>query len=133
MLETFFMNLFHGGRLATMPPKLVNEEGDLFVYRPLAFVSEADCGAFSAAMEFPIIPCDLCGSQEGLQRVQVEKILDEWEARSPGRRGIMARALMHVRPSHLADPALFDFLGLALGGADGEKFKENQQHLGLAD
>ena len=133
MLETFFMNLFHGGRLATMPPKLVNEEGDLFVYRPLAFVSEADCGAFSAAMAFPIIPCDLCGTQEGLQRVQVKKILDEWEARSPGRRGIMARALMHVRPSHLADPALFDFMGLALGGADGEKFKENQQHLGLAD
>jgi tRNA 2-thiocytidine biosynthesis protein TtcA len=133
MLETFFMNLFHGGRLATMPPKLVNEEGDLFVYRPLAFVSEADCGAFSAAMEFPIIPCDLCGSQEGLQRVQVKKILDEWEARSPGRRGIMARALMHVRPSHLADPALFDFIGLALGGADGEKFKENQPHLGQAD
>ncbi len=133
MLETFFMNLFHGGRLATMPPKLVNEEGDLFVYRPLAFVSEADCGAFSAAMEFPIIPCDLCGSQEGLQRVQVKKILDEWESRSPGRRGIMARALMHVRPSHLADPALFDFMGLALGGADGEKFKENQQHLGQED
>lgn len=133
MLETFFMNLFHGGRLATMPPKLVNEEGDLFVYRPLAFVSEADCAAFSAAMEFPIIPCDLCGSQEGLQRVQVKKILDEWESRSPGRRGIMARALMHVRPSHLADPALFDFMGLALGGADGKKFKENQQHLGQAD
>lgn len=133
MLETFFMNLFHGGRLATMPPKLVNEEGDLFVLRPLAMVAEADCDAFARAMEFPIIPCDLCGSQEGLQRVQVKKILDEWEARSPGRRGIMARALMHVRPSHLADPNLFDFLGLAISTQDAGKFKENPLQLGSED
>ena len=70
ILETFFMNLFHGGRLATMPPKLVNEEGDLFLYRPLAFVAEADCARFAKAMNFPIIPCDLCGSQDGLQRQQ---------------------------------------------------------------
>jgi len=106
ILETFFMNLFHGGRLATMPPKLVNEEGDLFVYRPLAFVPEADCERFAN------IPCDLCGSQEGLQRAQVKKLLDEWETRSPGRRQVMFRALMNVRPSHLADPGLFDFGGL---------------------
>ncbi len=72
ILETFFMNLFHGGRLATMPPKLVNEEGDLFLYRPLAFVAEADCERFAKAMNFPIIPCDLCGSQDGLQRQQVK-------------------------------------------------------------
>jgi tRNA 2-thiocytidine biosynthesis protein TtcA len=70
ILETFFMNLFHGGRLATMPPKLVNEEGDLFVLRPLAFAAEADCDRFARAMNYPIIPCDLCGSQEGLQRAQ---------------------------------------------------------------
>ncbi len=115
ILETFFMNLFHGGRLATMPPKLVNEEGDLFLYRPLAFVSESDCDAFSRAMNYPIIPCDLCGSQEGLQRVQVKKILDDWEVRSPGRRQVMFRALMNVRPSHLADPSLFDFAALMTG------------------
>ena len=114
ILETFFMNLFHGGRLATMPPKLVNEEGDLFLYRPLAFVAEADCDKFARAMKFPIIPCDLCGSQDGLQRQQVKQILDGWEARSPGRRQIMFRALMNARPSHLLDPALFDFAGLAV-------------------
>jgi tRNA 2-thiocytidine biosynthesis protein TtcA len=114
ILETFFMNLFHGGRLATMPPKLVNEEGDLFLYRPLAFVAEADCERFAKAMNFPIIPCDLCGSQDGLQRQQVKQILDGWEARSPGRRQVMFRALMNTRPSHLLDPALFNFAGLSL-------------------
>ena len=112
MLETFFMNLFHGGRLATMPPKLLNEDGDLNVLRPLAFVAEADCDRFARAMDYPFIPCDLCGSQEGLQRVQVKRLLDEWEARSPGRRQVMFRALMNVRPSHLLDPALFDFADL---------------------
>ncbi len=112
ILETFFMNLFHGGRLATMPPKLLNEDGDLTVLRPLAYVAEADCERFSRAMNYPIIPCDLCGSQEGLQRVQVKRLLDEWESRTPGRRQVMFRALMNVRPSHLLDPKLFDFAAL---------------------
>ena len=112
ILETFFLNLFHGGRLAAMPPKLLNEEGDLFVYRPLAFVAEADCDRYATAMGFPIIPCDLCGSQEGLQRQQVKALLDGWEARNPGRRQVMFRALMNARPSHLLDPVLFDFAGL---------------------
>ncbi|MGX9356516.1 tRNA 2-thiocytidine(32) synthetase TtcA [Roseobacteraceae bacterium S113] len=112
ILETFFMNLFHGGRLATMPPKLLNEEGDLFLYRPLAHVAEADCDKFARAMQYPIIPCDLCGSQDGLQRQQVKAILDGWEKNSPGRRQVMFRALMNARPSHLLDPKLFDFLGL---------------------
>jgi tRNA 2-thiocytidine biosynthesis protein TtcA len=80
-------------------------------------VAEADCDRFSRAMNYPIIPCDLCGSQEGLQRMQAKKLLDDWETRSPGRRQIMFRALMNVRPSHLADPALFDFLALAPGAA----------------
>lgn len=119
ILETFFMNLFHGGRLASMPPKLLNEEGDLNVLRPLAFVAEADCEKFSRLMNYPVIPCDLCGSQEGLQRVQVKKLLDEWESRSPGRRQVMFRALMNVRPSHLPDPKLFDFSAL-----DPSDFKE---------
>ena len=117
ILETFFMNLFHGGRLATMPPKLVNEDGDLTLLRPLALVAEADCEKFARSMAYPIIPCDLCGSQDGLQRVQVKGILDEWERRSPGRRNIMFRALMNVRPSHLVDPNLFDFAGLWPTGA----------------
>ncbi|TNF19189.1 MAG: tRNA 2-thiocytidine(32) synthetase TtcA [Rhodobacteraceae bacterium] len=122
ILETFFMNLFHGGRLATMPPKLVNEEGDLFVYRPLAFVAEADCEKFARAMQYPIIPCDLCGSQDGLQRQQVKAILDGWERNSPGRRQVMFRALMNARPSHLLDAGLFDFAGLTRSS---DKFDSN--------
>ena len=114
ILETFFMNLFHGGRLATMPPKLVNEEGDLFLYRPLAHVAENDCEKFARAMKYPIIPCDLCGSQDGLQRQQVKKILDTWENNSPGRRQVMFKALTNIRPSHMLDPKLFDFTGLDL-------------------
>jgi len=112
ILETFFMNLFHGGRLATMPPKLVNEEKDIFVYRPLAYVAEADCEKFAKQMDYPIIPCDLCGSQDGLQRQQVKRILDGWEKNSPGRRQVMFRSLMNTKPSHLLDKTLFDFLGL---------------------
>lgn len=112
ILETFMMNLFHGGRLATMPPKLVNEQGDLFVYRPLAFVAEADCEKFARDLNYPIIPCDLCGSQDGLQRQQVKAILDGWEKNSPGRRQVMFRSLMNVRPSHMMDQSLFDFAGL---------------------
>lgn len=125
ILETFFMNLFHGGRLATMPPKLLNEAGDLFVYRPLAHVAEADCRSFADAMNYPIIPCDLCGSQDGLQRQQVKAILDGWEASSPGRRQVMFRALMNARPSHLLDPKLFDFAGLTrLDGPNEDKLSE---------
>ena len=127
ILETFFINLFHGGRLATMPPKLLNEEGDLFVYRPLAFVAEADCDRFARAMGYPIIPCDLCGSQDGLQRLQVKAILDDWERRSPGRRQVMFRALMNARPSHLPDPGLFDFAGLTRRPV---QVGENPLHLG---
>lgn len=112
MLETFFLNLFHGGKLATMPPKLRNDDGDLTLLRPLAFVAEADCARFAEAMRFPVIPCDLCGSQEGLQRAQVKRLLDEWEARSPGRRQTMFRALQNAKPSHLLDPSLFDFAAL---------------------
>ena len=120
ILETFFMNLFHGGRLATMPPKLVNEDKDLFLYRPLAHVAEQDCDNFAKAMNYPIIPCDLCGSQDGLQRQQVKVILDGWEASHPGRRQILFRALANARPSHLLDPKLFDFMSLSLAPAGAE-------------
>jgi len=112
LLETFFMNLFYGGRLASMPPKLLNEDGDLFVLRPLALCAEADIAKYAAALNFPIIPCTLCGSQDGLQRQAVKAMIDGWEAQRPGRRETMARALARVRPSHLADPALFDFAAL---------------------
>ncbi len=113
ILETFFLNLFHGGKLATMPPKLLNDAGDLLVLRPLAHVAEADCARFAHAMAYPIIPCDLCGSQDGLQRQAIKEMLDGWEAKAPGRRGKMFSALMQARPSHLLDPDLFDFAGLS--------------------
>ena len=113
VLETFFMNLFHGGRLAAMPPKLVNDEGDVEVLRPLAFCAEADLARFADALAFPIIPCDLCGSQEGLQRNAMKAMLDDIERRMPGRKDTMIRALANARPSHLLDRSLFDFAGLA--------------------
>jgi tRNA 2-thiocytidine biosynthesis protein TtcA len=112
IIETFLLNLFHGGKLATMPPKLRNDAGDLYVLRPLAHVPEEDCARFARAMAYPIIPCDLCGSQEGLQRMQIKRMVDDWEKRSPGRRQTIFRALTQANPSHLLDPALFDFRAL---------------------
>ncbi|WP_378942768.1 tRNA 2-thiocytidine(32) synthetase TtcA [Mesorhizobium sp. ANAO-SY3R2] len=114
ILETFFMNLFHGGRLAAMPPKLLNDEGDVMVLRPLAYCAEADMAKFAEAMKFPIIPCDLCGSQEGLQRNAMKSMLDDIEKRMPGRKDTMIRALANVRPSHMLDRKLFDFASLTL-------------------
>ena len=114
VLETFFMNLFHGGRLAAMPPKLLNDEGDVTVLRPLAFCAEADLAKFADAMAYPIIPCDLCGSQDGLQRNVTKAMLDDIERRMPGRKDTMIRALANVRPSHMLDRNLFDFAALGL-------------------
>ena len=116
ILETFFMNLFHGGRLAAMPPKLLNDEGDVMVLRPLSYCAEADMEKLAVAMKFPIIPCDLCGSQEGLQRNAMKAMLDDIEKKMPGRKDTMIRALTNVRPSHLLDRKLFDFAGLHLSG-----------------
>ncbi|MCC0024831.1 MAG: tRNA 2-thiocytidine(32) synthetase TtcA [Hyphomicrobiaceae bacterium] len=108
-LETFFMNLMHGGRLAAMPGKLLNDEGDVEVLRPLIYCAEADLARFADALSFPIIPCDLCGSQEGLQRNVTKSMLDDMERQMPGRKDVMIRALSNVRPSHLLDPRIFDF------------------------
>ena len=115
ILETFFMNLFHGGRLAAMPPKLLNDEGDLLVLRPLSFCAEVDLEKFADVMRFPIIPCDLCGSQDGLQRNAMKAMIADMEAKMPGRKDTMIRALTNVRPSHLLDRKLFDFAELAPG------------------
>jgi tRNA 2-thiocytidine biosynthesis protein TtcA len=113
VLETFLMNLLHGGRLAAMPPKLLNEEGDVTVLRPLVTCAEADIARFAEAMRFPIIPCDLCGSQDGLERNRIKAMLADWERARPGAKTNMLRALANARPSHLLDPALFDFAALA--------------------
>jgi tRNA 2-thiocytidine biosynthesis protein TtcA len=112
ILETFFMNLFHGGRLAAMPAKLLNDDGDVMVLRPLSYCAEADLARFAEAMAFPIIPCDLCGSQEGLQRNAMKAMLDDLERKMPSRKDTMIRALGNVRPSHLLDRTLFDFTAL---------------------
>ncbi len=112
ILETFFMNLFHGGRLAAMPPKLMNDEGDTLVLRPLAYCGEADLARLAEGLRFPIIPCDLCGSQEGLQRNAMKAMVEDIERRMPGRKDTMIRALANARPSHLLDRKLFDFAGL---------------------
>jgi tRNA 2-thiocytidine biosynthesis protein TtcA len=112
ILETFFMNLFHGGKLAAMPPKLLNDEGDVEVLRPLAFCAEADLARFAEALQFPIIPCDLCGSQDGLQRNAMKSMLEDIERRMPGRKDVMIRALGNIRPSQMLDRTLFDFTNL---------------------
>ena len=120
-LETFMMNFLHGGRMAAMPPKLVNDEGDLLVLRPLIQCAEKDIEKFSTALGFPIIPCNLCGTQDGLQRAAMKELLNGWEARAPGRREVMFRALQNVRPSHLVDDKMWDFQGLAPHRADGDE------------
>ena len=112
ILETFFLNLFYGGKLKAMPPKLVSDDGRHVVIRPLAYVEESDLEAYAQARGFPIIPCDLCGSQEQLQRKQVKAMLREWERKHPGRVETIFNALGRVTPSHLLDRSAFDFTHL---------------------
>ena len=109
ILETFFLNLMYAGRLEAMPPKLRNDEGDLMVLRPMAYCAEDDIAKFSAALNFPIIPCDLCGSQDGLKRNAMKAMLEEMERRQSGRKDTMLKALANVKPGHLLDRTLFDF------------------------
>jgi tRNA 2-thiocytidine biosynthesis protein TtcA len=116
ILETFFLNLFFGAKLKAMPPKLVSDDGKHVVIRPLAYVKEVDLERYAQVREFPIIPCDLCGSQETLQRKQVKAMLREWEKKFPGRVETMFNALADARPSHLLDRKLYDFAGVAATG-----------------
>jgi len=109
ILETFFLNLFFGGKMKAMSPKLQSDDGQHVVIRPLAYVAESDLEAYAEVKRFPIIPCDLCGSQPTLQRKQVKQMLREWEKRHPGRVESMFRALSNLTPSHLLDRKLFDF------------------------
>ena len=112
ILQTFFLNLFFGGKLKAMPPKLVSDDGKHVVIRPLAYVPEADLTDYAELKGFPIIPCDLCGSQDNLQRQQLKLMLREWEQRWPGRIETIFNSLAHVQPSHLLDRSQFDFAGL---------------------
>ncbi|HET8690800.1 MAG TPA: tRNA 2-thiocytidine(32) synthetase TtcA [Steroidobacteraceae bacterium] len=112
IVETLFLNLFHGGKLKAMPPKLLSDDGANVVIRPLCYVPEREIARYARARQFPLIPCTLCGSQPNLQREAVARMLDEWERASPGRVDSIFSALCNVEVSHLADPAAFDFAGL---------------------
>ncbi|EPZ17316.1 tRNA 2-thiocytidine biosynthesis protein TtcA [Thauera terpenica 58Eu] len=112
MLETLFLNMFFGGKIKAMPPKLVSDDGKHVVIRPLAYCTEADITRFACTMAFPIIPCNLCGSQENAQRKLIKGMLQNWARDFPGRIESLATALKNVVPSHLADPRLFDFVSL---------------------
>lgn len=109
ILETLFLNMFHGGKLKAMPPKLVSDNGEHVVIRPLAYCREKDIIKYSDLREYPIIPCNLCGSQPNLQRQNIKQMLNEWDKRFPGRIETMFKAVQNVVPSHLADYELFDF------------------------
>jgi tRNA 2-thiocytidine biosynthesis protein TtcA len=112
IVETLFLNMFFGGRLKTMPPKLLSEDGRHIVIRPMAYVPEREIERYARARQFPLIPCTLCGSQQHLQRVAVKKMLADWEREFPGRTEAIFSALGNVTTSHLADPLAFDFAGL---------------------
>ncbi len=112
IVETLFLNMFFGGRLKTMPPKLLSEDGRHIVIRPMAYVPENEIERYARARQFPLIPCTLCGSQQHLQRVAVKKMLADWEREFPGRTEAIFSALGNVTTSHLADPQAFDFAGL---------------------
>ncbi len=112
IVETLFLNMFHGGKLAAMPPKLLNNEGEVVVIRPLAYCRETDLARYAEARQFPIIPCNLCGSQANMQRQNIKAMLADWERQQPGRIETIFKSIANVAPSQLADPALFDFAGL---------------------
>jgi tRNA 2-thiocytidine biosynthesis protein TtcA len=109
MIETLFLNMFFGGKLKAMPPKLVTDKGDHVVIRPLAYCTEKDIARFAHGMDFPIIPCNLCGSQENLQRQNIKEMLTDWERQYPGRSQTIFTAMQNIVPSHLLDSNLFDF------------------------
>ena len=119
IVHTLFLNMLFGGKLKAMPPKLVTDDGAHVVIRPLAYCGEADIARFARGMAFPIIPCNLCGSQKNLQRQKVREMMADWDRRYPGRTESVFTALQNIVPSHLADNAAFDFKGLHVGDALG--------------
>ncbi len=118
LIETLFLNMFFGGRLKAMAPKLLSDDGRHVVIRPLAYCSEVDISRYAELRDFPLIPCDLCGSQQNLQRKKIKAMLAAWEKEDPGRSGRLFRSLQNVSPSHLADPELYDFAALGRVAVD---------------
>ena len=129
IVETLFLNLFFAGKLKAMPPKLLSDDRQNVVIRPLAYCKEKDLARYAEAMEFPIIPCNLCGSQDNLQRQEIKSMLAQWERRYPGRVETIFRALSDVSPSQLSDRNLFDFIGLSVERDAGSSFGELQQEV----
>lgn len=117
MIETLFLNMFFGGKLKAMPPKLITDTGDHIVIRPLAYCSEKDIARFARSMDFPIIPCNLCGSQENLQRQNIKEMLRDWERQYPGRSQTIFTAMQNIVPSHLLDSNQFDFKHIQMDGS----------------
>jgi len=118
ILETFFLNIFYGGKLKAMPPKLLSDDKRNIVIRPLAYCREKEIARFSTFKDFPIIPCNLCGSQANLQRQAMKVMLEQWDKQFPGRLETIFRSLQNIAPSQLADTMLFDFIGLKLGQSE---------------
>jgi tRNA 2-thiocytidine biosynthesis protein TtcA len=123
IIETLFLNMFYGGKLKAMPPKLLSDNGEHVVIRPLSYCRENDIKAYADARAFPIIPCNLCGSQEHLQRQAIKQLLREWNRKYPGRAESIFTSIQNVVPSHLADTDQFDFQGLAGGAAPADWLK----------
>lgn len=114
IIETLFLNMFYGGKLSGMPPKLLSDDGRNVVIRPLAYCKEADISAFSEIKQFPIIPCNLCGSQENLQRQNIKQMLNQWELQQPGRSANIFKAMQNIKPTQMADVNLFNFTDLSI-------------------
>jgi len=131
ILETFFLNLFHGGSLKAMPPKLLSDNRRHIVIRPLAYCKERDIVEYARLRDFPVIPCNLCGSQENLQRQAMKEMLKDWDKRFPGRRDTIFGALKNVAPSHLADTGVFDFANLELLRNSGGLVEESDEGLDI--
>jgi len=132
IVETLFLNMFHGSKLKAMPPKLLADSGKNVVIRPLAYCKEKDITEFSELMEFPIIPCNLCGTQENLQRQLIKQMLQEWEKVQPGRTDNIFRSLQNVSPSQLADQNLFNFTDLQINGIPTANLDEERSPLNQA-
>jgi len=112
IMETLFLNMFFGGKLKAMPPKLLSDDGRHIVIRPMAYCKESDIARYAAMKQFPIIPCNLCGSQDNMQRKEIKNMLNEWELQHPGRLDVMFKSILNVAPSQLGDNELFDFRNL---------------------
>lgn len=139
IVQTLFLNMFYGAKMKAMPPKLATNRGEFMVIRPLAYCAEKDIASYARGMQFPIIPCDLCGSQENLQRQKIKDMLNNWEREQPGRINNIFRAIGNVEPSHLADFDLYDFKHLSQAKEededpmfDHEKFSSNDMALTIA-